>query len=66
MGHDGSMAYLIIFDAKSEYMWGITMPGKVPPLDWLNALLTRIKPLSSTNLMARMDQGSELGCNEQL
>ena len=66
MGHEDRMAYLITFDAKYKYLWGITTPRKVPPINWLNALLTQIKPTTTTKLAVRMDQGGELGCNKQV
>jgi hypothetical protein len=35
-GCNGEKAYLIIADHFWDYLWGLAVDGKAPPLDWLN------------------------------
>ena len=64
MGIDGSQAYLLVTDHKSGNLWGVTSDNKVPPLAWLNKLLTRIKPEGVKGHYIMMDMGGELGRNK--
>ena len=51
-GCDGSTACFLVFDVKSEFMWGITAPGKVFPNEWFDLLLQCIKPASAQDRVA--------------
>ena len=60
-GHDGSTAYLLIFNSYSDLLFGIPTSGKSPPLLWLHTLLTRICPSPDVHKVVRMDLGGETG-----
>jgi hypothetical protein len=63
-GLNGGNAYCIVYDFKTEVLFGITSQGKRISLPWLHLLLTRIAPPDSVSRhIIRMDLGGETGLN---
>jgi hypothetical protein len=63
-GLSGGNAYCIVYDFKTEVLFGITSQVKRLSLPWLHLLLTRIAPPASvTRHIIRMDLGGETGLN---
>jgi hypothetical protein len=64
-GINGCNVYCIVYDVKTELLFGITSKGKRLSLPWLHLLLTRIAPpaLVSRRII-RMDLGGETGLNQ--
>jgi hypothetical protein len=63
-GLNGGNAYCIVYDFKTEVLFGVTSQGKRLSLPWLHLLLTRIAPPASvTRRIIRMDLCGETGLN---
>jgi hypothetical protein len=65
-GINGGNAYCLIYDFKSELIFGVTMSGKTIPVTWLHLLLTRIAPRGTPGRIVRLDLGGETGKNPTL
>jgi hypothetical protein len=62
-GLNGVNAYCIIYDFKTEAIFGVTVSGKIVPITWLHILLTRIAPRGAPGCIVRLDLGGEMGKN---
>jgi hypothetical protein len=63
-GLNGGNAYCIVYDFKTEVLFGVTSKGKRLSLPWLHSLLTRIAPPASvTRRIISMDAGGETALN---
>jgi hypothetical protein len=65
-GINGGKAYCLIYDFKSELIFGVTMSGKTIPVTGLHLLLTRIAPCDAPGRIVRLDLGGETGKNPTL
>jgi hypothetical protein len=61
IGINGGNAYCIIYNFFSELLFGATIKGKIIPLAWLHALLTRITLNDHPGRIIRLDLGGETG-----
>jgi hypothetical protein len=62
-GLNGGNAYCIIYDFKTEALFGVTMSGKIFPITWLHILITWIAPRDAPGCIVRLDLGGETGKN---
>jgi hypothetical protein len=60
------MAYLIIADHFSDYIWGLAADREAPPLAWLNRWFAQYSPTSAKFRYCSIDQGGELVNNKEI
>ncbi len=58
LSYDGFLSYLLIIDKASQYAWVFLTNTKEPPIDIIDAFLTRLRPEHGGSI--RTDQGGEL------
>lgn len=62
----GNRVYFTLEDMKTNYVFGICLPSKSTPLEWLHFTLTKITPWKSSTRSIRMDEGKETSKNAAL
>jgi hypothetical protein len=66
LGISGNNTYCVVYDFKSEVLFGVTMRGKTITITWLNVLLTRITPHDCPGCIVHLDLGGKTGKNPEI